>query len=119
MTYSCSHQDGAASGPELMQSFLSVSLGSISVDAGAGVTFVVKEVFQSICTFLGFHKHQSQRVLSCVAGNKEDETKGGEQDKEHERRKRKENSLITGEQGYGWIVLTKREDGSRNLKLSH
>ncbi len=70
ITYSCSHQDGAASRSELMERLLSVSLGSISVDAGAGVTLVVKEVFQSIGSFLGFHKHQSQRVFACVAGNK-------------------------------------------------
>lgn len=84
-THSCSHQDGAASRPELMQSFLSVSLGAISVDAGAGVTLTVKEVLQSIRSFLGLDKHQSQRVFTCAARNYDDKTKGGEQDKEHER----------------------------------
>lgn len=65
-----------------MQSFLSISLRSISMDAGAGITLVVKEIFQSIRSFLGFHKHQSQWVFACVARNKEDATEGGEQDKE-------------------------------------
>lgn len=79
-----------------MERLLSVSLGSISVDAGAGVTLVVKEVFQSIGSFLGFHKHQSQRVFACVAGNKEDGTRGGEQDKEHKKEKKENISLING-----------------------
>lgn len=59
-TYCCSHQDGAAPRPELMQSLLSVSLGSIPMDAGASITLTVKKIFQSICPFFGFHKHQSQ-----------------------------------------------------------
>lgn len=74
ITHRCSHQDRAASRPELVQSFFSVSLGSISMDAGAAVTLVVKEVFQSICSFLGFHKNKSQRVFACVARNTGDGT---------------------------------------------
>lgn len=58
-TYCCSHQDRAASRTELVQSFLSVSLGSIPMDAGAAVTLTIEKVFQSIGSFLGFHKHQS------------------------------------------------------------
>lgn len=58
-TYCCSHQDGAASRSELVQSFLSVSLGSIPMDAGAAVTLTIEKVFQSVSSFLGFHKHQS------------------------------------------------------------
>lgn len=63
--YRCSHQDGAASGAELMQSFFSVPLGAVSMDTGAGVALPVQEVLQGVGSFLGLHKHQSQRVFAC------------------------------------------------------
>lgn len=103
MTYSCSHEDGAASRAELVQSFLSVSLGPIPVDAGAGVALAVQEVFQSICSFLGFHKHQSQRVFACETKRTRQTREEGEQDTEHgEERKKEYKSLITVD------ALTKR-----------
>lgn len=48
-----------------MQSLLSVPLGAVAMDAGAGITFTVQEVLQSISSFLRFHKDQSQGVFAC------------------------------------------------------
>lgn len=60
----CGHQNGAFSWSELAQGLLSVSLGAVAVDTGAGVALAVQEVLQGVGTFLGLHKHQSQRVLA-------------------------------------------------------
>lgn len=63
----CGHQNGAFSWSELAQGLLSVSLGAVAMDTGAGVAFAVQEVLQGVGTFLGLHKHQSQRVLAWKA----------------------------------------------------
>lgn len=60
----CGHQNGAFSWSELAQGLLSVSLGAVAMDTGAGVALAVQEVLQGVGTFLGLHKHQSQRVLA-------------------------------------------------------
>lgn len=60
----CRHQNGAFSWSELAQGLFSVSLRAVAVDTGAGVALAVQEVLQGVCTFLGLHKHQSQRVLA-------------------------------------------------------
>lgn len=49
---------------ELAQCLLAVSLGAVSMDTGAGVTLTVQEVLQGVSSFLGLHKHQSERVLT-------------------------------------------------------
>lgn len=67
ITYSSCHQDGTASRTELMQSVFSVSLRSISVNAGAGIAFMVKEVFQCVGSLLGLHEHQCQRFFTYAA----------------------------------------------------
>lgn len=54
------------------------------MDTGAGVALAVQEVFQSICSFLGFHKDQSQRVFTCRSADTQVEMQDRrEQHKEH------------------------------------
>lgn len=60
----CGHQDGAFSCSELAQGLLSVSLGAVAVDTGAGVALPIQEVLQGVGAFLGLHEDQSQRVLT-------------------------------------------------------
>lgn len=64
ITDRCGHQNGALSRSELVQGLLSVSLGTVAMDTGAGVALPVQEVLQGVRAFLGLHKHQSQRVLA-------------------------------------------------------
>ena len=63
-TYSCGHQNGALPRAELVKSLLTVSLRAVTVDTGAGITLAVQEVLQGVGTFLGLHKHQSERLLA-------------------------------------------------------
>lgn len=118
VTHSCGHQDGAASRSELVQSFLSVSLGAVSMDTGAGVSLAVKEVFQSVSSLLGLHEHQSQWVFTCrrkqhmlsqnEGGRKEDKEHGG-----RETKNKKEEKKFTDNWGRGYRWMSE-EDGTYN-----
>lgn len=63
-TYRRSDQDRAPSRAELVKGLLAISLGAVAMDTGASVAFAVEEVLQGICTLLGFHKHQGERVFA-------------------------------------------------------
>ena len=66
--YSSGHEDGTASGAELVQGLLSVPLGAVAVDTGASVALAVQEVLQGVGALLGLHEHQGQGFLSCKGG---------------------------------------------------
>ena len=75
--YSSSHEDGTASGAELVQGLLSVPLGAVAVDTGAGVALAVQEVLQGVGALLGLHEHQGQGFLACKEKERrERETRG-------------------------------------------
>ena len=61
--YCCGNQDGGAATLEALQSLLPLHLASVTMDTGARIAPGVKEVIQSIATFLRLHKHQGEGVL--------------------------------------------------------
>ena len=66
VTHSSGNQNRGLSCAECLEGLLTFTLGAITMDTACWVSFLVQEVFQGICSLLGFHKHQSQRVWACI-----------------------------------------------------
>ena len=57
-THSSGHQNRGPSRPEAVEGGLTVTLGTVSVNAGAVIALGIEEVIQSITALLGLNEHQ-------------------------------------------------------------
>ena len=64
-TYSRGNKDGSFASTEGPQRFLSLLLGAVAMDTGAGVALSVQEMVKGVRSLLGLHKHKSQGVWAC------------------------------------------------------